>query len=183
MKLTIASKVTILRICLIPLFILSYYFFDGPGGLIIPTLIFVVAAMTDWIDGHLARSRNEVTNFGKFIDPIADKLLVTAAFILLVGDGRMSAVSCIIILSREFIISGLRLIAADNHVVIAASYLGKIKTTTQIIAIVLLLLNNFPFRFIGLPMDKVAEVVAVVFTIWSGVDYIVKNRQVLREKE
>ena len=169
MKLTIASKVTILRICLIPLFILSYYFF--------------VAAMTDWIDGHLARSRNEVTNFGKFIDPIADKLLVTSAFILLVGDGRMSAVSCIIILSREFIISGLRLIAADNHVVIAASYLGKIKTTTQIIAIVLLLLNNFPFRFIGLPMDKVAEVVAVVFTIWSGVDYIVKNRQVLREKE
>ena len=119
MKLTIASKVTILRICLIPLFILSYYFFDGPGGLILPTLIFVVAAMTDWIDGHLARSRNEVTNFGKFIDPIADKLLVT----------------------------------------------------------------NFPFRFIGLPMDKVAEVVAVVFTIWSGVDYIVKNRQVLREKE
>ena len=180
MKLTIASKVTILRICLIPLFILSYYFFDGPGGLILPTLIFVVAAMTDWIDGHLARSRNEVTNFGKFIDPIADKLLVTSAFILLVGDGRMSAVSC---LSREFIISGLRLIAADNHVVIAASYLGKIKTTTQIIAIVLLLLNNFPFRFIGLPMDKVAEVVAVVFTIWSGVDYIVKNRQVLREKE
>ena len=175
MKLTIASKVTILRICLIPLFILSYYFFDGPGGLILPTLIFVVAAMTDWIDGHLARSRNEVTNFGKFIDPIADKLLVTSAFILLVGDGRMSAVSCIIILSREFIISGLRLIAA--------SYLGKIKTTTQIIAIVLLLLNNFPFRFIGLPMDKVAEVVAVVFTIWSGVDYIVKNRQVLREKE
>lgn len=108
---------------------------------------------------------------------------MTSAFILLVGDGRMSAVSCIIILSREFIISGLRLIAADNHVVIAASYLGKIKTTTQIIAIVLLLLNNFPFRFIGLPMDKVAEVVAVVFTIWSGVDYIVKNRQVLREKE
>ena len=93
MKLTIASKVTILRICLIPLFILSYYFFSGPGVRVIPTVIFVVAAVTDWVDGYLARSRNEVTNFGKFIDPIADKLLVASAFILLVGDGRMSAVS------------------------------------------------------------------------------------------
>ena len=184
MKLTLASKVTLLRICLIPLFICSYCFFNPDGAArVVPTMLFIVAAATDWVDGHLARSRNEVTNFGKFIDPIADKLLVTSAFVLLVGDGRMSAVSCIIILSREFIITGFRLVAAERDVVIAASYLGKIKTTTQIIAVVLLLLNNFPFRFIGLPMDKVAEVVAVVFTIWSGVDYIAKNKQVLLEKE
>ncbi len=183
MKLTIASKVTIARICLIPVFVASYYFFDGPGGRVIPTIIFVVAALTDWVDGYLARSRNEVTNFGKFMDPIADKLLVASAFILLVGDGRMTAASCIIILSREFIISGFRLIAADNRVVLAAGKLGKIKTTTQIIAIILLLLNNFPFRFIGFRMDKVAELAAVVFTIWSGVDYIVKNKQVLMDKE
>lgn len=183
MKLTIASKVTIARICLIPVFVLTYYLFGGPWGSVIPTFIFVVASMTDWIDGYLARSRNEVTNFGKFMDPIADKLLVASAFILLVSDGRMSAVSCIIILSREFIISGFRLIAADQRVVLAASKLGKIKTTTQIIAIILLMLNNFPFRFIGFPMHKIAELAAVIFTIWSGVDYIVKNKQVLMDKE
>lgn len=183
MKLTVASKVTIARICLIPLFVLSYYVFDTPWGRVVPTLIFIVASVTDWVDGYLARSRNEVTNFGKFMDPIADKLLVTSAFILLVGDGRMSAVSCIIILSREFIISGFRLIAADNNLVLAASKLGKVKTTTQIIAIILLLINNFPFRLVSLPMDRLAEIAAVVFTIWSGVDYIVKNKQVLLEKE
>lgn len=183
MKLTVASKVTIARICLIPLFVLSYYLFNNTWGRVVPTLIFIVASVTDWVDGYLARSRNEVTNFGKFMDPIADKLLVTSAFILLVGDGRMSAVSCIIILSREFIISGFRLIAADNHLVLAASKLGKVKTTTQIIAIILLLINNFPFRLVSLPMDRLAEIAAVVFTIWSGVDYIVKNKQVLLEKE
>lgn len=183
MKLTIASKITIVRICLIPVFVACYYLCDGVAGIVVPTLIFVIASMTDWVDGYLARSRNEVTNFGKFMDPIADKLLVASAFVLLVGDGRMSAVSCIIILSREFIISGFRLIAADQRVVLAAGWLGKIKTVTQIIAIILLLLDNFPFSCIGVPMHRIMEGVAVFFTIWSGVDYIVKNRSVLMDKE
>lgn len=183
MKLTIASKITIVRICLIPIFVACYYLCDGVAGIVAPTLIFVIASMTDWVDGYLARSRNEVTNFGKFMDPIADKLLVASAFVLLVGDGRMSAVSCIIILSREFIISGFRLIAADQRVVLAAGWLGKIKTVTQIIAIILLLLDNFPFSYIGVPMHRIMEGVAVFFTIWSGVDYIVKNRSVLMDKE
>ncbi len=183
MKLTIASKVTIARICLIPIFVACYYFCNTGWQVVIPTLIFVIAAMTDWVDGYLARSRNEVTNFGKFMDPIADKLLVASAFVLLVSDGRMSAVSCIIILSREFIISGFRLIAANQNVVMAAGWLGKIKTVTQIIAIILLMLNNFPFSYIGIPMDHIVELVAVVFTIWSGTDYIVKNRAVLLDKE
>lgn len=182
MKLTLASKVTIARICMIPVFIFCYYVFDDGAGIIIPAAVFIVASLTDWVDGYLARSRNEVTNFGKFMDPIADKLLVTAAFILLVGDGRMSTISCIIILSREFIISGFRLIAADNRVVLAASNLGKIKTTTQIIAIILLLLHNFPF-YDAFPLDRIMEWTAVVFTVWSGVDYIVKNKQVLLDKE
>ena len=112
-----------------------------------------------------------------------DKLLVAAAFVLLVSDGRMSAVSTIIILSREFIISGFRLIAADKKVVMAAGWLGKIKTVTQIIAIILLMLNNFPFHYIGIPMDHIMEAVCVIFTIWSGTDYIVKNRSVLLDKE
>ena len=122
-----------------------------------------------------------MTNFGKFMDPIADKLLVMSAFVLLVGDGRMTGVSCIIILAREFIISGFRLIASDRGMVLAAGKLGKIKTTLQIIAIVLLLLNNFPFVYIGIPMDKIVLAAAVVMTVWSGADYIVKNRQILKD--
>ena len=181
MKLTIASKVTIARICLIPVFIVCYHLWGDLWSGAIPAAVFVLASMTDWVDGYLARSRNEVTNFGKFMDPIADKLLVMSAFVLLVGDGRMTGVSCIIILAREFIISGFRLIASDRGMVLAAGKLGKIKTTLQIIAIVLLLLNNFPFVYIGVPMDKIVLAAAVVMTIWSGADYIVKNRQILKD--
>lgn len=181
MKLTIASKVTIARICLIPVFIVCYHLWGDLWSGAIPAAVFVLASMTDWVDGYLARSCNEVTNFGKFMDPIADKLLVMSAFVLLVGDGRMTGVSCIIILAREFIISGFRLIASDRGMVLAAGKLGKIKTTLQIIAIVLLLLNNFPFVYIGIPMDKIVLAAAVVMTIWSGADYIVKNRQILKD--
>lgn len=181
MKLTIASKVTIARICLIPVFIVCYHLWGDLWSGAIPAAVFVLASMTDWVDGYLARSRNEVTNFGKFMDPIADKLLVMSAFVLLVGDGRMTGVSCIIILAREFIISGFRLIASDRGMVLAAGKLGKIKTTLQIIAIVLLLLNTFPFVYIGIPMDKIVLAAAVVMTIWSGADYIVKNRQILKD--
>lgn len=181
MKLTIASKVTIARICLIPVFIVCYHLWGDLWSGAIPAAVFMLASMTDWVDGYLARSRNEVTNFGKFMDPIADKLLVMSAFVLLVGDGRMTGVSCIIILAREFIISGFRLIASDRGMVLAAGKLGKIKTTLQIIAIVLLLLNNFPFVYIGIPMDKIVLAAAVVMTVWSGADYIVKNRQILKD--
>ena len=181
MKLTIASKVTIARICLIPVFIVCYDLWGGLWSGAIPAAVFILASMTDWVDGYLARSRNEVTNFGKFMDPIADKLLVMSAFVLLVGDGRMTGVSCIIILAREFIISGFRLIASDRGMVLAAGKRGKIKTTLQIIAIVLLLLNNFPFVYIGIPMDKIVLAAAVVMTVWSGADYIVKNRQILKD--
>ena len=181
MKLTIASKVTIARICLIPVFIVCYDLWGGLWSGAIPAAVFILASMTDWVDGYLARSRNEVTNFGKFMDPIADKLLVMSAFVLLVGDGRMTGVSCIIILAREFIISGFRLIASDRGMVLTAGKLGKIKTTLQIIAIVLLLLNNFPFVYIGIPMDKIVLAAAVVMTVWSGADYIVKNRQILKD--
>lgn len=181
MKLTIASKVTIARICLIPVFIVCYHLWGDLWSGAIPAAVFILASMTDWVDGYLARSRNEVTNFGKFMDPIGDKLLVMSAFVLLVGDGRMTGVSCIIILAREFIISGFRLIASDRGMVLAAGKLGKIKTTLQIIAIVLLLLNNFPFVYIGIPMDKIVLAAAVVMTIWSGADYIVKNRQILKD--
>ena len=176
---TIANKITLLRICLIPVFIVAYFAFrDGPL-VAIPTAVFAVASFTDFLDGYLARSRNEVTTFGKFMDPIADKVLVMAAMLLLVQDGKLSAVAAIVFLSREFIISGFRLVAAAGNVVIAASPLAKVKTTTQLIALILLLLNNFPFSLLHFPMAQIAVWVSLVFTVWSGIDYIVKNRGLL----
>ena len=176
---TIANKITLLRICLIPVFIVAYFAFrDGPL-VAIPTAVFALASFTDFLDGYLARSRNGVTTFGKFMDPIADKVLVMAAMLLLVQDGKLSAVAAIVFLSREFIISGFRLVAAAGNVVIAASPLAKVKTTTQLIALILLLLNNFPFSLLHFPMAQIAVWVALVFTVWSGIDYIVKNRGLL----
>ena len=177
MKLTIASKVTIARICLIPVFIVCYHLWGGLWSGAIPAAVFVLASMTDWVDGYLARSRNEVTNFGKFMDPIADKLLVMSAFVLLVGDGRMTGVSCIIILAREFIISGFRLVASDNGVVIAASYWGKFKTVSQMIMSVLLIVN-IPALSI---LTTIFSVIALVLTVVSLIDYIAKNYRVLTE--
>lgn len=176
---TIANKITLLRICLIPVFILTYYLFRDGALVAIPTAVFALASFTDFLDGYLARSRNEVTTFGKFMDPIADKVLVMAAMLLLVQDGKLSAVAAIVFLSREFIISGFRLVAAAGNVVIAASPLAKVKTTTQLIALILLLLNNFPFSLLHFPMAQIAVWVALVFTVWSGIDYIVKNRGLL----
>ena len=177
---TTANKLTLARVALIPVFLVILYL-DFPYARCAAFGVFVVACLTDFVDGYIARHYNQVTNFGKFMDPIADKLLVMSAFVLLVGDGRMTGVSCIIILAREFIISGFRLIASDRGMVLAAGKLGKIKTTLQIIAIVLLLLNNFPFVYIGIPMDKIVLAAAVVMTVWSGADYIVKNRQILKD--
>ena len=179
---TPANIVTSVRVVFVPVWLLMAQLLGGVGvGGMAVFVAFCLLSLTDKLDGYLARSRNEVTNFGKFMDPIADKLLVMSAFVLLVGDGRMTGVSCIIILAREFIISGFRLIASDRGMVLAAGKLGKIKTTLQIIAIVLLLLNNFPFVYIGIPMDKIVLAAAVVMTVWSGADYIVKNRQILKD--
>ena len=162
---TIANKITLLRICLIPVFIVAYFAFrDGPL-VAIPTAVFALASFTDFLDGYLARSRNEVTTFGKFMDPIADKVLVMAAMLLLVQDGKLSAVAAIVFLSREFIISGFRLVAAAGNVVIAASPLAKVKTTTQLIALILLLLNNFPFSLLHFPMAQIAVWVALVLSL------------------
>lgn len=183
MKLTIASKITIFRMLLIPVFIVCYYLCGGLWQVILPTIIFIIASLSDYLDGYLARSRNEVTNFGKFMDPIADKLLVMAAFVVMVSDRRMSAVACIIILAREFVISGFRLIAVEQGKVLAATWLAKWKTTVQMIAIVLMLLDNFPFEYLHFPMDQVFEWGAVGMTVWSGADYLIKNKGVLRESK
>ena len=137
----LANKLTLIRIILVPIFLVFIAYQDLPYGSVIATLIFIIASVTDQLDGYIARSRNQVTNFGKFMDPLADKLLVTAALISLVELQLVPAWAAIVIIAREFAVSGLRTIAASEGLVIAASWWGKIKTVIQIIAIVLLLLQ------------------------------------------
>lgn len=186
----LANRITIARIFLVPvvlLFLLVRFDFGHftIGGQtttvseIIAALIFIVAAATDGLDGYIARKRKMVTNFGKFLDPLADKLLVTAALISLVEMQRIGAILAIIIISREFIISGLRTVAAAEGVILAASKLGKLKTAFQIISISALILNNFPFSYIHFPFDRLTLYLAVLITVWSGVDYLWKNKHVI----
>lgn len=148
---------------------------------IIAALIFIIAAVTDGLDGYIARSRKMITDFGKFLDPLADKLLVSAVLISLVELDRLGAWVAIIIISREFAVTGLRLVAAANGTVIAASKLAKWKTTLQIIAIVALILNNFPFSTLDIRFDQWMVWAMVVITVWSGVDYFVKNKEAIQE--
>lgn len=158
-----------------------FMFFLLAGNMWLALALFVIASLTDFLDGYLARSRNLITNFGKFMDPLADKILVTAALIGFVQLGKLSAWVVLIIVSREFIVSIFRAIAASSGVVIAASWWGKSKTISQMIMIIVMLLNNYPFSLIGLPVDTILVVIATGLTIISGVDYIVKNKQVLAE--
>ena len=137
----LANKLTLLRIFLVPVFLIFFLVEGIDYGTIVATIVFIVASITDQLDGHIARSRNQITTFGKFMDPLADKLLVTAVFVCLVQIGMIPAWAVIIILSREFAVSGLRSIAASNGLVIAASWWGKIKTVTQMLAILLFLLT------------------------------------------
>ncbi|MBS2969057.1 CDP-diacylglycerol--glycerol-3-phosphate 3-phosphatidyltransferase [Metabacillus sp. KIGAM252] len=181
------NKITVSRILLIPVFMFIMLFpFDWgmvtilgtemPASQFTGAMLFIIASVTDWIDGYYARKYNLVTNLGKFLDPLADKLLVSAALIILVEMGLAPAWMVIIIISREFAVTGLRLILANEGEVVAANSLGKIKTWTQIIAISALLLNNFPFEPLHIPFAQIALWVAVFFTIISGWDYFAKNK-------
>lgn len=170
----LANKLTLLRVFLIPVFVLVFQL-RGIG--VTSALVFVIASLTDTLDGYIARSRSLVTTFGKFADPLADKILVTAALILLVGTGSIPAWAVILIIAREFIVTGFRILAASASITIAASSLGKIKTITQFIAIILLLLNN-PF-FGGVRMDLFVFYLSVALTVLSGADYLYKNRRIL----
>lgn len=174
----LANKITIMRVMMIPIFMIIL-FSDINNSNYIAAVIFAVASFTDSLDGYIARSRNMVTTFGKFIDPLADKLLVSAALISLVQMDKISSWIVIIIIAREFTITGFRTIAASEGITIAASPLGKIKTVTQLIAIIFLLIDNFPFRLIGFPFDSIMIYVSLFFTVLSGVDYLFRNKHVL----
>lgn len=198
------NKITVSRILLVPVFVILLLV-QFPYSNIVAFLVFLIASCTDFVDGHLARSRNLVTNFGKFLDPIADKLLVTAALIALVGQDKIPSWFVTVIIAREFIVTGMRLLANGEGRVIAASMWGKAKTVTQIIAISLLLLDNY-----RLPADEsdvfmigklqelfglgtaqtlgsvvgilatIMMLVALAITVYSGYDYLAKNKDVLK---
>jgi CDP-diacylglycerol--glycerol-3-phosphate 3-phosphatidyltransferase len=158
---------------------LSLYIIEAPYGNIIGVIIFIIASLTDFLDGHLARSRNLVTDFGKFMDPLADKLLVASALIYLVEAKELAAWIVIIIISREFIISGFRLVAANKGIVIAAGWWGKIKTMTTMIMIIVILFN---FDFEGIVViEQILIYASLLFTVISALDYITKNINIFRE--
>ena len=173
------NKLTLLRVLMIPFFVVCLLWEGGQNQTLryVSAAIFIVASLTDMLDGKIARKYGLVTNFGKFMDPLADKLLVCSALICLIELGQLPAWMVIVIISREFIISGFRLIASDNGVVIAASYWGKFKTTFQMIAVIRLMFNLEALRLLA----DICVWVALALTMISLADYIWKNRGILTE--
>ncbi|HHT96908.1 MAG TPA: CDP-diacylglycerol--glycerol-3-phosphate 3-phosphatidyltransferase [Clostridiales bacterium] len=171
------NKITLIRIFMIPFFVFFLLNKQIPYNDYYAATIFILAALTDALDGYLARKNNLITNFGKFMDPLADKLLVSSALICFVSLNMIQAYIVIIIISREFIISGFRLIASDNGIVISASYWGKVKTVAQMIMSVLLI---FSFdNFILNILTQIFIYLSLIFTIISLIDYIIKNKSVI----
>lgn len=187
------NQLTVLRIIMIPIFILVLVLPIDLGTLTVGTtqlenthliaaILFAAASITDWLDGKIARSRGLVTNFGKFADPLADKMLVMTAFIMLVELDKAPGWVVSIIVCHELAVTGLRLLLVEQSgEVMAAAWPGKIKTATQMVAIIFLFLNNIPFSMIGLPIDQIMLYLCLIFTIYSGVDYFIKNTNVFKD--
>ena len=174
MKMNTANKLTMLRVIMIPAFLLVLYL-GVPGADYWALAIFVVASATDWLDGYIARHYNQTTNFGKFMDPLADKCLVTAAMVWFVEIGQMPGWALLVVLIREFGVSGLRMIASNQGRVIAAGWSGKVKTASTMVCLVLM--------FLPIPktVNTLCVAVIVLTTIYSGVEYFMKNLDVLAE--
>ncbi len=170
------NKLTILRVIMIPFFVFFMLADMGNAGKYTALVLFIAASLTDTLDGYLARKYNQVTNFGKFMDPLADKLLVCSALICLMDVGKLPSWAVIVIISREFIISGFRLVASDNGIVIAASWWGKSKTISQMVMIILMIAD---FGGVFGTLETILLYVAVILTVVSMIDYIWKKRQVL----
>ncbi len=176
MNMNLPNKLTMLRIILIPVFMI----FLLTGHWYISAVIFVVASVTDTLDGQIARRYNLVTNFGKIMDPLADKLLVFSALLCMIQLSVVPAWMVVIMLARELLIVSLRAVAAAQGIVIAASWWGKIKTITQMAAVILLLIQNWPFGPEGFPLATIVLWIAVIMTVVSGIDYIIKNKAVFK---
>lgn len=164
-----ANKLTLLRVIMIPVFMVALYL-DFQFNNIVALVIFILASITDFIDGYIARHFDQVTDFGKFMDPLADKLLVTAAMLWFVEVGQMPAWALLVVIAREFAVSGLRMVAAPKGIVIAAAWSGKIKTASTMVCICVMLL---PIPAI---LNMICVAVILITTIWSGVEYFIKNK-------
>lgn len=171
------NKITTMRLILIPVFIVSFLFLGLKSW--VPAVIFMIASLTDFLDGYIARRDHLVTTFGKFLDPLADKMLTQAAFIMLVDAGKISGWMVVLIVCRELLITGFRTIAVSRGVTIAASRWGKYKTVFQMASIVCFLTQEAIFPSLGIPVAEILLNFALFFTLWSAIDYIVKNRSVL----
>ena len=173
-ELNLPNKLTLMRIVMVPLYLILLWCFGGDKTLcVFPLLVFVLASLTDLLDGYIARSRNLITNFGKFMDPIADKLLTHTAFIMLTAIGRLNVTACIIFIAREFVVSGLRLCAVEQGHVIAAGMSGKIKTVLQMLLALVLTITGEGI------LPTVLTVAAAVMTLYSMCEYVWQNRSVL----
>lgn len=180
-----ANKITMIRVFLVPVFMVLFMI-DNTVCHYAALGVFILASITDAIDGHIARKYNQTTTFGKFVDPLADKVLTTAAFLILMYYGRMSVWALMIVLTREFMVAGVRLVAAGDGNVVAASMWGKLKTVTQMVAIVVaMLLMPVKTTFLGVQPRLFSDIliwVSVAFTIISGIDYLAKNWHLMKLK-
>lgn len=191
------NKLSLFRIVLVPVLVGVYLFPYGECNIevmqihiqnvnismidMICLLIFIVASITDFLDGYLARKNNWITSFGKFIDPIADKLLVNTSFLLLAISGNVPFIAVLIMIWRDTIVDAIRMITSNKGKVMAAGMLGKAKTVTQMVAIIVCFLNNVPFVFIGIPMDMILVWAACVISVLSGIAYFIQAKDVLLE--
>lgn len=185
------NKLSMFRIVLVPIITLLYLFFDGdvvragaydlPIRNLVVLMLFAVASFTDFLDGSIARKRGLVTSFGKFIDPIADKLLVNTMFILFAVDGTVPVIAVLLMIWRDMIVDGLRMNASAKGRVVAAGMMGKLKTVLQMFAIIVLLLNNLPFAYIAIPMADILLWCAVGVSLISGVQYFLQLKDIVME--
>lgn len=174
------NRLTLLRIALVPFYLVCLWYSKTVPGLSWAALgLFAVASLTDLFDGKIARKYHLITNFGKFMDPIADKLLTHPAFIMMLALGRLNVLSCILFISREFVVAGIRLLAAERGIVIAAGMSGKVKTVLQMVLVILLTVNLPALEMVS----RIVEIGAVVMTLVSMIEYAVKNRSVFSEEE
>lgn len=171
MKMTLANKITILRVLLVPIFLVLLY----TGHNLIALVVFIVASLSDLLDGYIARNYNQISDFGKFMDPLADKILVISAMCYFVEYSRMSGLVLALICFREFAVSGLRLLAAGENVVIAAGKSGKVKTISTMLCLIFMLVINNKIT------DRIACTVILLTTLWSGVEYFINNKSVFKE--
>lgn len=179
-----ANKITLIRVLLVPVFMVLFMI-DNTVCHYAALGVFVLASVTDAIDGHIARKYNQITTFGKFVDPLADKVLTTAAFLILMYYERMSVWAVMIVLTREFMVAGVRLVAAGDGNVVAASMWGKLKTVSQMAAVIAAMLLLHAERFLGVPAQLISDLliwISVLFTVISGIDYLAKNWHLMKLK-